>query len=98
MRARWRHIATLEGKDPEQLISNFEQEESDSTTDKLFDALGLKAKKKKDIQDQLRSFGYEIKRIEKDDNSEEDAYEEDAYEEDAYEEDAYYFSQKLSKN
>lgn len=67
-----RHIATLEGKDPEQFVSNFEQEESDSTTDKLLDALGLKAKKKKGIQDQLRSLGYELKRIEKDDDSDED--------------------------
>ena len=48
-----RHIATLEGKDPEQLVSSFKQEESDSNTDKLLDALGLEKSKKKVVKTTL---------------------------------------------
>lgn len=55
-----RHIATLEGKDPDQFINSFEQNDSKSTTSKLLSALGLEERTAKTVASKLESAGYAV--------------------------------------
>lgn len=56
--AALRHIAQLEGKDPDQFVSEFEQEDHKKTTDKLLTVLGLEEKTARHITDKLETAGY----------------------------------------